>query len=204
MSEEASDSRSFGPSAILTPANALTLLRLLGAPVIIVLVLTTGPASWLTWALWSVLTLSDVADGHIARRHGVTRSGAFLDPLADKFLVLGAFAALVARGVVSWVPVVIIAIREVAMNIFRVRSGRRGISVPASSHAKFKTLFQDLAIGAAFFPPIGAHFHSVVTTLVWLAVLLTVVTGLEYARDARGTMRSHAASSSLAGEQRSS
>lgn len=183
----------FGPTALLTPANGLTFARLLGAPAIVALVCTSGSSSWLLWVLWSFLTFSDGLDGHIARRHGATRSGAFLDPLADKFLVLGALGALASTGEVSWIPVGLIAIREFAMSGFRVYAGRLGVSVPARAHAKLKTLFQDLAIGAAFLPPIGQHLHWLVTTLVWIAVVLTISTGIEYARDARVILQARTA-----------
>ena len=162
------------------------------------LALSIGPASWLTWALWTIFVLSDGLDGHVARRHGATRSGAFLDPLADKLLVLGAFAALAARGSVAWAPVGLIAVRELAMSGFRIHAGRRGISVPARPHAKLKTIVQDLAVGAAFFPPTGVHLRSLVSALVWLAVVLTIATGLEYARDARGLLRARRPAGSAA------
>ncbi len=192
----------FGPTALATPANGLTLARLLGAPAIVALVLTSGPSSWLLWVLWSVLTFSDGLDGHIARRHGATRSGAFLDPLADKFLVLGALGALASTGEVGWLPVGLIAAREFAMSGFRVYAGRLGVSVPARAHAKLKTLFQDLAIGAAFLPPIGAHHRWIVTTLLWVAVALTLATGLEYGRDARALLGARTVSNAPRAAQR--
>src|SRR3954462_12180850 len=79
----------FGPSALATPANALTAARLLLAPVVIILILDDA-ASWTTLAVWILVAGSDAVDGWVARRQGSTRSGAFLDPLADKALVLGA------------------------------------------------------------------------------------------------------------------
>ncbi len=82
---------------------------------------------------------TDGIDGWLARRHGTTRSGAFLDPLADKFLVLGAMFALVADHRFSWVPVVIIAVREVAISLYRIVAARHGVSVPARALAKLKT-----------------------------------------------------------------
>jgi CDP-diacylglycerol--glycerol-3-phosphate 3-phosphatidyltransferase len=181
--------RFFGPSALLTPANALTLARLVGAPVLAVLTVEIGPASWLLWALWTVFCLSDSLDGHVARRLGTTRSGAFLDPLADKFLVLGALSALAAIGAVSVWPVTLIGAREIAMSAFRVTAGRRGISVPARPLAKLKTLAQDLAVAGAFFPPIGRGHLGVVAIILWVAVALTLATGLEYYLDARHDLR---------------
>ncbi len=95
----------FGPSALATPANALTMVRLAAAPAYALLLALTGPDSWLLFVLWVGLAASDSLDGHLARRHGATRSGAFLDPLADKFLVLGALFALVGIGAFSMLPV---------------------------------------------------------------------------------------------------
>ncbi|MGA8295911.1 MAG: CDP-alcohol phosphatidyltransferase family protein, partial [Acidimicrobiales bacterium] len=179
----------FGPSALVTPANGLTLARLLVAPLIAVLTVTIGPTAWALWALWTVFTVSDGVDGFVARRHGITRSGAFLDPLADKFLILGALSGLAATGTIGVVPVALIALREVGMSVFRVVEGRRGISIPARPLAKVKTLVQDLAVAAAFFPPIGAKDGGVITALIWFAVALTLITGAEYLFQAWSTLR---------------
>lgn len=182
-------SPAFGPSALVTPANGLTLARLLVAPLIAVLTVTIGPTAWALWSLWTVFTVSDSVDGFIARRHGATRSGAFLDPLADKFLILGALCGLAATGTISVVPLALIAAREIGMSAFRIVEGRRGISVPARPLAKLKTLVQDLAVATAFFPPIGAKDGDVISALIWLAVALTLVTGVEYLFQATAQMR---------------
>ncbi len=87
----------FGPSALLTPANGITVLRLLATPVLIVMIMLWG-ASWFTFVFGGLLAMSDGIDGWVARQQGTTRSGAFLDPLADKVVVLGALFALVAKG----------------------------------------------------------------------------------------------------------
>ena len=71
----------------------------------VALVIATGPSTWLLVVLWFICSSSDGLDGFVARRYGTTRSGAFLDPLADKFIVLGVLAALAAIGEVSWLPV---------------------------------------------------------------------------------------------------
>jgi CDP-diacylglycerol--glycerol-3-phosphate 3-phosphatidyltransferase len=176
---------SFGPSALLTPANALTLARLLATPLMVALVITTGPSSWLLVGLWFVCSSSDFFDGVIARRHGTTRSGAFLDPLADKCVVLGVLASLAAIGEVGWLPVLLIAAREVSMSFFRSYAGRRGVSVPARRTAKFKTLLQDMVIGLAFLPPVGLHHANIVRWALWVVVAVTLWTGLEYLRDSR-------------------
>ena len=135
--------------------------------------------------LWTVLALSDGLDGRIARWHGTTRSGAFLDPLADKFLVIGALCALCALGDVSVYALILIAAREVAMSVYRVVAARDGISIPAGRLAKFKTLTQDVAIGFIFLPLIGLHHLVIAQGLLWVAVALTVISGVQYVVDGR-------------------
>src|SRR5438445_13152842 len=88
---------SFGPSALATPANALTAARLLLAPVVIVLILDRG-AAWSTLAVWIAVAGSYVLDGRVARRQGGTSSGRPLDPLDDAVPVLGALILPVSEG----------------------------------------------------------------------------------------------------------
>ena len=170
-------------SGSATPANALTVVRLIAAPILVLMVLHR-PTSWLTWAVWTALAGTDGVDGWLARRHGTTRSGAFLDPLADKFLVLGALFALAADHKFSWVPVVIIACREVAISLYRIAVARHGVSVPARALAKVKTLVQAVAVGAVVWPVTG-HHPALAEVTLWGAVLLTVVTGVQYFAEAR-------------------
>ena len=77
--------------------------RLLFAVPTLILITSEG-ATWLTVSLWFVLSCTDGVDGWIARRDGTTRSGAFLDPLADKVLTIGGFVALLIRGDIWWLP----------------------------------------------------------------------------------------------------
>ncbi|HEY7917321.1 MAG TPA: CDP-alcohol phosphatidyltransferase family protein [Acidimicrobiales bacterium] len=181
----------FGPSALLTPANGITVLRLLATPVVIVLIMLWG-ASWFTFVLGGLLALSDGIDGWLARKQGTTRSGAFLDPLADKVVVLGALFALVAKGIVWWLPVAIIAFREVTMSVYRSVVGRRGVSIPARNTAKVKTLLQDVAIGLCLAPPLATH-QAVLSTAIWVATAMTVFTGGQYFLDGRRMAREGAA-----------
>ena len=118
---------SFGPSALATPANGVTVGRLLAAPFLFVMIDGTE-GSWPAFVLWFVLCATDGIDGFLARRHGTTRSGAFLDPLADKVLVLGAMFALVKQDVFWWLPVALIAAREIAISMYRSMAGRQGIT----------------------------------------------------------------------------
>jgi CDP-diacylglycerol---glycerol-3-phosphate 3-phosphatidyltransferase len=172
------------PGDLATWANAVTVGRVLLSPVMYAII--NGPrGSWFAIALWFVLCASDGVDGWLARRHGTTRSGAFLDPLADKILVLGAMFVLVNVHMFWWLPVAIIAAREVAISLYRTVVGTKGVSVPAKKLAKLKTLTQQLAIGFALLPPTARHARWLWVDLLWLAVVLTVVSGAQYFYHAR-------------------
>jgi CDP-diacylglycerol---glycerol-3-phosphate 3-phosphatidyltransferase len=175
---------SHDPSAIATWANAVTVARVMISPVLFALI-TGTEGSWVALALWIVLCASDAVDGFLARRYGTTRSGAFLDPLADKVLVLGAMFTLVGRGVFPVLPVAIIAIREVTISLYRTFAGARGVSIPATPVAKLKTLFQQLAVGFALCPVTAVDGRNLWLTLLWIAVVLTVVSGAHYLLRAR-------------------
>lgn len=177
---------SFGPSALVTPANAVTLARVAATPVLLAM-MAAGGASWPAAGVWVAVTLTDGLDGFIARRQGTTRSGAFLDPLADKLLVLGAMVTLVALGVFWWLPVAFIGAREAAVSVYRSVAGRRGVSVPARRSAKAKTVVQDVAVGLALLPP-AASRRWLASAALWAAVALTLVSGLQYLLDARRTV----------------
>jgi CDP-diacylglycerol---glycerol-3-phosphate 3-phosphatidyltransferase len=179
--------RTFGPSALATPANALTLARLLATPFFVALIVAQG-ATWLTVVVGAAVGFSDGIDGWVARRQGATRSGAFLDPLADKVVVLSALFALAALGHLPWEPVALIAAREVSMSAYRIWAGRQGVSVPARTSAKVKTLVQDLAIAFCVLPPL-AHQHGLQLAGIWTAAALTVGTGVQYLADGRRAFR---------------
>ncbi len=168
------------PSALATWANAITTLRLLLAPLMIWMVPDTGLGAWPAAVLWVALCGSDFVDGYIARKHGTTRSGAFLDPLADKVLVLGVMFALVSADVFWIVPVLLIAVREVGISVYRIFAGAKGISVPASRMGKYKTLVQQLAVGFAIIPLTAVDAAWLWTTLLWIAVVLTTISGIQY------------------------
>ena len=162
--------------------------RVVATPFILLMVLAEGPA-WPAFVLWVLVAATDVADGVVARRQGATRSGAFLDPLADKVLVLGVMFALVVNDRLWWVPVALIALRELAVSGYRSWVGRRGISVPARPWAKVKTVVQDVAVGVALLPATGRAWQNLVAALLWVAVGLTVVTGAQYLLDGRKVVR---------------
>ena len=166
----------FGQTAIATPANFVTISRIVVALPTLWLMHRDG-SSWVTVALWFAITTSDSLDGWLARRDGATRSGAFLDPVADKVIVLGGMAVLADRGDLWWWAVVVIAVRELGISAYRSVAGRRGIVLPAQRLGKYKAFLQYAAVGWILLPP--------TSDLEWLqhatvlgAVLLTVVSGI--------------------------
>jgi CDP-diacylglycerol--glycerol-3-phosphate 3-phosphatidyltransferase len=182
---------SYSPAAIATWANAVTVARVLVSPVLFVLI-EGRSGSWPALALWFVLCASDGVDGWLARRMGATRSGAFLDPLADKILVLGAMFTLVSDDVFPLVPVLVIATREVVISVYRTLVGTRGVSVPAKRLAKAKTVSQQVAVALALLPLTALDATWTWTLALWVAVVLTVVTGWQYLVAARRPARSAA------------
>ena len=161
-------------------ANGITAMRILLAPLVFLAIPEDGTGSWWAFALWFVLCSSDGIDGYIARRRGPTAVGAFLDPLADKVLVLGAMFTLVAHDIFWWVPVAIIAAREVTISAHRIIKSGRGVSVPASKLGKYKTVVQQFAVAFALFPPTALAATWTWQVLLWVAVVLTVVSGAQY------------------------
>ena len=168
-------------SAIATWANVVTVTRVLASPFLFAILPSDSRGSWVAFVVWVVLCMSDLVDGKLARRHGVTKSGAFLDPLADKILILGAMFTLVSRGIFWLLPVSIIAAREILISGYRVAVGAKGVSVPASKLAKWKTLFQQLAVGFAIAPMTTSDATWLWISLLWASVVLTVITGAQYA-----------------------
>ena len=167
----------FGPSALLTPANFVTALRF-ALTIPLLQVIATDGVSWRATVGWIILASTDGLDGWLARRDGTTRSGAFLDPLADKFLAIGGLASLAAQGSFPWVAVGLIAVREVGVSAYRTVAGRRGISMPARQLGKMKTVFQLIAVGVALCPS-TADYSGLALSVLWMAVALTVVSGLD-------------------------
>ncbi len=176
----------FESSALATPANAITVVRILSAPVMLLLIVDLK-VSWVAAVAWVAVASTDFLDGWVARRQGATTSGAFLDPLADKVLVLGALAALAAVGLASWLPVLLIAGREVVISAYRSVVARKGISVPARPMAKLKTAAQDFAVGFILLPATGRHDLWVGHTILWVSVGLALLSGAQYLLDSRRT-----------------
>ncbi len=175
-------------AGLLHPANLLTLARLLLSPLLFLLILQAEDsrgASWAAFGLGIALAGTDFFDGRVARRANVTsRSGAFLDPLADKVVVLGAAYCLVAVERYWWVPVTILAFRELGITAWRARWAGEGVSIPARRSAKYKTFVQGVALAMAVMPALE-NSDAVLTAALWVAVVFTVVTGLQYLLDSR-------------------
>jgi CDP-diacylglycerol---glycerol-3-phosphate 3-phosphatidyltransferase len=179
--------KSFGETAILTPANAITIGRLVLTPVFIWMIVHWG-ASWATAGVGAVVAFSDGFDGIVARRQGSTRSGAFLDPLIDKIVVLACMVTLALEHKLPWIPIIIIAAREIWMSWYRSAAAKRGISIPARRNAKIKTLIQDFAIAFVVLPP-TANLTWLHLATIWLAAAITVYTGVEYYLDGKRAER---------------
>jgi CDP-diacylglycerol--glycerol-3-phosphate 3-phosphatidyltransferase len=179
ITEELSErARRFGETAIRTPANLVTMLRLLFAIPVLVWILDAPAASWGTFAGWLVLWLTDGLDGILARRDGTTRSGAFLDPLADKILVIGGFVALAIRGDFAWLAVAIVVARELFISGYRAYEARQGYSIPARQLGKWKANVQFLAVALVLFPPTAdlGWLHDIV---LWTAVAWSVASAVD-------------------------
>jgi CDP-diacylglycerol--glycerol-3-phosphate 3-phosphatidyltransferase len=158
----------------------MTLSRILIAAPTLALVRHRG-AGWLTVGLWFTITASDSLDGWLARRDGATRSGAFLDPVADKLIVLGGLAVLADRGVFPWWAVLLVVARELGISAYRSVAGRRGVVLPAQRLGKYKAFAQYVAVGFVLLPP-TADYVGFQQLVFAVAVVLTLVSGLEIVR----------------------
>ena len=156
------------------------------SPVLAMLVYERNPW-WLTFWLGWAMGATDFLDGSMARRARPTKLGAFLDPLADKVIVLSLGFTLVAIDRFSLWPILIITVREVAIMVYRSYWGRRGLSIPARRSAKYKTFVQGVALAAAMCPPLDPH-RWVADGLLWIAVIFTIVSGMHYVLDGRDAL----------------
>lgn len=165
------------PSAWNLP-NFLTSLRIIFVPVFIWLVLAGH--HWWAFALFVALMITDKLDGDIARARGiVTNFGKIADPIADKALMSAAFISLNIIGELAvWITVVIL-VREFGITLWRMVLLRRGIVVPASRGGKLKTVVQTVAV-ALYLLPLSAAWQPVAFAVMLAAVVITVVTGVDY------------------------
>lgn len=169
---------------MLNLPNVLTLARVAAVPLIVVLMYLGG--SWAAWAATVVFIaacVTDMLDGMLARNRGqVTSLGKFLDPLADKLLILSVLVMLVHQGkAAAWV-VILIAGRELAVTGMRAVAADYGVVVAADRYGKLKTICQiaaliPLILGIELF---GIDLLEVGTVLLYAALVLTLFSGGNY------------------------
>jgi CDP-diacylglycerol--glycerol-3-phosphate 3-phosphatidyltransferase len=163
----------------LTPADQLTIARAASVPLVVVLYAWDFPNHnyWAT-AVFCVAMTTDWFDGRLARRHGRSSSvGTLLDPIADKVLVLAALVMLVGQGVIPAWMVAVIVVREVLVTGLRQAAIERDLG-------KLKTWAQAVAAAVAGFAAAGAWTDRVAWWTLLVAVILTWISGLDYARAA--------------------
>lgn len=163
--------------------NKLTILRVLMIPFFVLFMLMdiTGTADkWIAVTLFIVASLTDFLDGYIARKYNlVSNFGKFMDPLADKLLVSAAMICLVEMGrLQAWIVIVIIS-REFIISGFRLIASDNGVVIAASYWGKFKTVFQ-MAMIIVLICNLGGVFGVVETILIWVSLILTIVSLVDY------------------------
>ena len=172
-----------GPPGSWNAANGLTAIRVVLVPLFGWLLLRddgSDPASRVAAALvFAVAVVTDRLDGEVARRRGlVTDVGKIADPIADKVLIGTALVGLSLLGDLPWWVTAVILTREVVVTVLRLLVLRRGV-IPAGRGGKAKTAIQALAI---FLLVVGVEgvWHTVAVVVMAVAVVLTVVTGVDY------------------------
>ncbi len=176
-----------GRSKYALAANGLTVSRLILSPVLAYFILQQNPA-WFTFTLGWALGATDFVDGKLARYATPTKFGAFVDPLADKLVILLAGWALVDVGRFPALPIILIAIREVGIQAYRSYWSRKGLAIPARKSAKYKVFVQGIAVAAAMFPALDGALW-IADWLLWIAVVFTWVSALQYVLDGRDALR---------------
>ena len=194
-----------------TPANIVTLVRILLVPVFFVAFVSPWPdwfpdwneaellKPWLAALLFVVLACTDALDGYLARSRGeVTNFGKFMDPLADKILVAAALLALCELQILpAWVALVILT-REFIVSGLRMLAASEGVVVAASWYGKAKTVFQIIAIVMFIIkdshpfisdPTVETTFYIISWIFMIIALVLTVVSMLDYLAKCRGILR---------------
>ncbi|MEU4095387.1 CDP-diacylglycerol--glycerol-3-phosphate 3-phosphatidyltransferase [Streptomyces sp. NPDC026673] len=168
-------------------ANVLTMVRLLLVPGFVVLLLHGDghDPAWrsFAWAAFAIAMITDLFDGELARRYGlVTDFGKIADPIADKAIMGAALIGLSALGDLPWWVTAVILFRELGITLMRFWVIRWGV-IPASRGGKLKTLTQGVAVGMYILILTGP-LATLRAVLMGAAVVLTVVTGMDYVRQA--------------------
>ena len=175
----------------MTAADQLTVARAASVPIVVALYAWSfsGHDYWAT-AVFCVAMTTDWFDGRLARRHGRTSAlGSLLDPIADKVLVLATLVMLVGLDVVPAWMVAAIVVREVAITGLRQAAIERGVVLAARDLGKLKTWAQAVAAALGGFAAAGAWSDRVAWWGLLVAVVLTWVSGLDYARSAPAVFR---------------
>lgn len=177
----------------LNPANMLTALRVILAPPIVVLIVYKPQLPYnlsyniLAGIIFVIAALTDKADGYYARKNDVvTKLGQFLDPLADKLLMIPVMIALwyAKPQLLPWWAVTVVVVREGLISLIRTIGARRGISFPASWSGKIKMFSQVITVSVILFFP-ASHDQIFVQVLVYLMVAITAYSGIDYLFRAR-------------------
>ena len=171
--------------------NKLTVLRVLMVPVFLIFALVESIPYHEFWALgiFALASATDALDGHIARKnHLVTNFGKFLDPLADKVLVMAALVCFIELGYIGSIPVILILAREFTVTALRLVASSN-VVIAAGFWGKLKTAFTMIAIIFIFFlhglVGAGVDMGSFSVTAadqiaIWIAAVLTVISGVQY------------------------
>jgi CDP-diacylglycerol--glycerol-3-phosphate 3-phosphatidyltransferase len=175
-----------GTKSIFNLPNSLTLFRVACIPVLVLLLFFPNKlASFLAALVFALASISDLLDGFLARRQQlVTTFGKFLDPLADKLIVSAALIMLIPLGrAPAWMVVVIVG-RELAITGLRSMAVSEGKVISADALGKKKMVFQIVAILGLLlhYEYFGVNFHAVGMFFLWLAVVLTLWSGVNYFR----------------------
>jgi CDP-diacylglycerol--glycerol-3-phosphate 3-phosphatidyltransferase len=170
--------------ALLNFPNTITLLRVTVIPVLFFLLLSPGrKGSLIIAGLFILAALTDLLDGYLARKYEiVTVMGKFLDPIADKLIVNTAMILMIPIGRISAWIVAIIIIRDFVVDGIRAISQSEGYVIQASRLGKRKTLCQVFAVSALMihYPFLGADAHVVGTVILYIALVLSVLSGIDY------------------------
>ena len=170
--------------------NLLTLSRIVAIPLVILTFYLPAPyGPWIGCGLFAIAAVTDWLDGKLARLwHQQSEWGRFLDPIADKLLVatiLFMLAALERISPVTIFPALVILAREILVSGLREHLATLSVPVPVSRLAKWKTAIQMVAIGVLLVSdggPTGLHVQVLGEALLWVAAVLTIITGYDYLR----------------------
>lgn len=171
---------------IMNLPNGLTIIRVFAIPLILILLFSSGRFFQVVTAiLFLSVSVTDTLDGYLARRRGmVTTLGKFLDPLADKLLIVTSLIALIpARGIPFWIVIVIVG-REIVVTGLRGIAASQDIVISASELGKYKTFFETSAIFLLILKEtyLSINFFQIGMGLLWVAMALAVLSAVDYFR----------------------